>query len=59
MSNDTLHAPIEKQLANLEERHKSHREKMEAQHEAKHEARRRHKQGWHKRRLAPIHLTFP
>jgi len=59
MNTDTLPEPIERQLANLEAKHLRHQAKMEEQHEAKHEARRRHKAGWHKRRLAPIHYTYP
>lgn len=55
----TLPAPIEKQLADLETRHKRHQAMLDDHHEAKHERRRRHKAGWHRRRLAPIHYTYP
>ena len=41
---------IEKELKNLESRHKRHQAMLEEHKEAKHERRRRHKMGWHKRK---------
>jgi hypothetical protein len=59
MNPQSLPPSIESQLSELEMRHKFHQIKMEDQKEAKHIARERHRQGWHKRRLAPIHLCHP
>jgi hypothetical protein len=59
MNTNTLPRNIAKDLSELELKHKLHKMKMEEQHEAKHEARKHHREGWHKRKIAPIHLTYP
>lgn len=48
MQNDTLPAPIETQLKNLEARHSRHQWMLEQHREEKHERRKRHREGWHR-----------
>ena len=58
MNPQSLPAGIEQQLTDLELRHKRHQAMLDDHHEAKHERRKRHREGWHKRKLAPIHLCY-
>jgi hypothetical protein len=59
MNPQTLPPNIEKQLSELELKHRFHQIKMEDQRLARITARDNHKRGVHKRRLAPIHLCYP
>lgn len=59
MENETpLPANIERQLSELQLKHKLHQIKMEEQRLARITARERHRDGKHKRRFAPIHLCY-
>lgn len=44
---------IEKQLQNLESRHKAHQQMLEEHREAKHARRERHRMRWHKIKTPP------
>jgi hypothetical protein len=58
MNPQTLPTNIEKQLSELELKHRCHQIKMEDQRLAKITARENHSKGVYKRRLAPIHLCY-
>lgn len=45
-----LPAAVESRLINLEARHQRHQQMLEDHREAKHDRRKRHREGWHKRK---------
>lgn len=49
---------VESALADLDSRHKLHQRLMESQRLARITARERHHRGWHRRKIAPIHLAY-
>lgn len=57
MENDTLPAPIEKQLQDLESRHKAHQRMLYSHHEEKHDRRERHRARRFARKIIPINLV--
>jgi hypothetical protein len=53
----TLPAPIEKQLQDLDARHKAHQRMLYSHHEAKHDRREKHRAHRFDRKVIPIHLV--
>lgn len=49
---------VESALADLQARHKRHRERMESQRLARVTSRERHHRRWHCRKLTPTHLAY-
>lgn len=49
---------VESALTDLKSRHARHQARMESQRIRRVTARERHHRGWHRRKLAPIHLCY-
>jgi outer membrane protein TolC len=49
---------VEQALADLQSRHARHQALMESQRLRKITARERHRRGWHRRKIAPIHIAY-
>lgn len=56
-TSSTLPAPIEKQLADLETRHRLHQRMLSEHHEAKHDRREAHRARKFSRSILPITLV--
>lgn len=57
MNPQSLPEPIEKQLSDMEKRHKRHQAMLDEHHEAKHERRKAHRERHFARSIPPITLV--